>query len=169
MPERPPYSTIPAPRYSIWQAMNVAVSLGMRALEEVRALARDGGKPGPPGLGFDDFTMEHDGERKFVFRLARDDQPPKEWSFTVVAQIYRGVYEEGRAYDPGDTVTWGGSLWHCNEPTTDKPKANLTAWTLAVKCGRDGRDGKPGEKGERGPEGRPGRDLTQLGHDGSKW
>ena len=44
-----------------------------------------------------------------------------------------------------------------------------SGWTLAAKKGTDGRDGVRGDKGDRGAEGRAGRDLTQMGHDGSKW
>lgn len=52
---------------------------------------------------------------------------------------YRGVYEDGQRYDCGDFVTFGGSLWHSNGATTDKPGPSA-AWTLAVKRGRDGKD-----------------------------
>lgn len=126
------------------------------------------GIDGKDGLGFDDLEILHDGERGFTFRLARGDVA-KEWRHSVPAQIYRGVYKEGERYERGDTATWGGSLYHCNEPTTDKPGAGTSAWTLAVKRGQDGKDGKPGVKGDPGPPGRPGKDLTQVGPDGSKW
>ena len=126
------------------------------------------GIDGKDGLGFDDMTVEYDGERRFTFRLARGDTV-KEWTRIVPVQLYRGVHVDGAQHEPGDTVTWGGSLYHCNEPTTDKPGAGSKAWTLAVKRGQDGKDGKPGEKGERGPEGKAGKDLTQKGPDGTKW
>jgi integrin beta 3 len=88
--------------------------------------------------------------------------------FKTDAQIYRGVWKAGDAYEPGDTVTWGGSLFVCRRETIAKPETN-DDWTLAVKRGRDGKDGQPGRPGERGPEGAAGRDLTQRGPDGSKW
>jgi hypothetical protein len=58
---------------------------------------------------------------------------------------YWGVYQDGKAYDAGDLVTWAGSAWHCEEATTSKPGeyAGAKAWTLMVKRGRDGKDGKP--------------------------
>ena len=81
-------------------------------------------------------------------------------------------------YERGDTVTWAGSLWHCNEPTTTKPGNAQRAWTLCTKHGRDGRDGKSayevavdagfrgGEsdwlKTLKGPPGPPGKDLRHL-------
>lgn len=53
---------------------------------------------------------------------------------------YRGVHEPNVAYDVGDTVTLGGSLWHCNVLTKERPGEGSKAWTLAVKRGRDGKD-----------------------------
>ena len=53
---------------------------------------------------------------------------------------YRGVHELGAAYDAGDTVTHGGSLWHCNVLTKERPGEGSKDWTLAVKRGRDGKD-----------------------------
>ena len=35
--------------------------------------------------------------------------------------IYREVFKEGTAYVTGDQVSFGGSIWHCLEPTTAKP------------------------------------------------
>jgi len=127
------------------------------------------GKDGVDGFGFDDLQVEHDGERGFTFRFAREGREPRQWTFAVACQIYRGVWLDGTGYSRGDTVTWAGSLYHCNEPTIDKPGAGSAAWTLAAKRGADGRDGKVGPRGERGPEGGRGRDLTRIGPDGSKY
>lgn len=57
-------------------------------------------------------------------------------------QEYKGVYSpEGDGYAAHDTVTWAGSLWHCNKTaTTAKPGDGSPDWTLAVKKGRDGRE-----------------------------
>jgi hypothetical protein len=51
---------------------------------------------------------------------------------------YRGVYEDGADYEPGDFITQDGTMWHCNAATRAKPPG--PDWTLAVKRGRDGRD-----------------------------
>jgi hypothetical protein len=64
-------------------------------------------------------------------RLARVEDRPQ--------LRYRNVFQEGQSYAPGDVVTWGGSMWHCNAPTTDKPGDGQSVWTLAVKRGRDGK------------------------------
>jgi len=53
--------------------------------------------------------------------------------------LYKGVWQEDQTYEPGNTATWAGSLWHCNESTRDKPGTS-GAWTLIVKRGRDGKD-----------------------------
>jgi hypothetical protein len=54
---------------------------------------------------------------------------------------YRGVWKTGEEYEVGHCTTYGGSTWHCNEPTKSKP-GDGPAWTLMVKRGRDGRDYK---------------------------
>lgn len=60
--------------------------------------------------------------------------------FAVPVMVYKGIWKEG-AYTKGNTVTTGGSLWHCNKDTTDKPGTS-EAWQLCAKKGTDGRDGK---------------------------
>lgn len=55
-------------------------------------------------------------------------------------QEYKGVWSE-QDFTAHDTVTWAGSLWHCNKTgTTAKPGDGSPDWTLAVKKGRDGRE-----------------------------
>lgn len=54
--------------------------------------------------------------------------------------LYRGIWREGE-FDHGDICTWAGSVWHCEQTTTDKPDGTSRAWVLMVKRGRDGRDG----------------------------
>jgi len=60
--------------------------------------------------------------------------------FAVPVMVYKGIWKEG-TYTKGNTVTTGGSLWHCNKDTTDKPGTS-EAWQLCAKKGTDGRDGK---------------------------
>jgi len=110
------------------------------------ASGRDGlpGRDGYDGLGFEDMTITHDGDRSFAFRMQRGDIV-KEYAFTIPAMIYRGVFAEGSAYTHGDTVTWAGSLWHCDGETSEKPGDGSKHWVLAAKRGRDGKDGEPGK------------------------
>ena len=96
------------------------------------------GVDGRDGLGFDDLTVEHDGERTVTLRFAQGDRV-KEYFLTFPVPIYRGVYQPERDYVRGDEVTFGGSQWHCNEATVEKPGDGSPAWTLSVKRGRDGR------------------------------
>ncbi len=85
-------------------------------------------------------SSQKDGNpRGIVLRLSTSNGETLQKDFSLPAMIYQQVFKEGQAYEPGDTVTWGGSLWHCNEPTTDKPGENTKAWTLAAKRGRDGK------------------------------
>ena len=53
--------------------------------------------------------------------------------------LYKGVWRAG-VYDIGDMVTFGGSLWHCNESGEDKPGDASKSWTLCAKKGRDGKN-----------------------------
>jgi hypothetical protein len=130
-------------------ATQVATLSERIAVLEVRAPVpgspgRDGadGKDGADGLGFDDMEeVIEDGGRIVKRRYIKGDRV-KEYVHKTAAQVNRGVYVEGKSYELGDVVTWGGSQWHCNEPTTTRPGDGLKAWTLVVKRGRDGKDGR---------------------------
>jgi hypothetical protein len=138
---------------------------------------RDGqpGAPGADGLGFDDLQLERINERRVVFKFARGDRV-REFPVDIPAVIYRGVHQDGAAYEHGDTVTWAGCLWHANEVTASKPGQGNKAWTMCSKAGRDGRAGQSayeiakdrGFKGSeddwlkslRGPPGKDGKLLS---------
>src|SRR6266436_5045804 len=117
------------PKYSLWQAINVAISLSMRAIEEIRALAS---KPPRDAFGFDDMSVDYDGERNLVLRFTRGDDI-KEFPINLPIPIYRGVYKEQEIYKKGDTVTWGGSVWIAQVDTPSHPRDGSTGWRLAVK------------------------------------
>lgn len=136
--------TLPAPRYSIWQAISAALALATRAMDEVRALAARPGLPGKDGLGFDDLEeVLEDGGRVNVKRYFRDGKMVKEIRLKTAQPVYRGVFDATRKYDHGDLVTFGGSLFSATRDTEDKPETS-DAWQLATKRGRDGKDGKDG-------------------------
>jgi hypothetical protein len=100
------------------------------------------GAAGADGLGFDELAVERRGERAIAV-LARREGHTKEIGVLAFAwPAYRGVYVPGATYEPGDLVTWGGSVWHCDQATTSRPEtpSGAAAWTLAIKRGRDGRD-----------------------------
>ncbi len=123
------------PKYTVWQSINAAISLSMRAIEEIRALAN---RPPPrDGFGFDDLSFDYDGERCLSLRFTKGDEK-KEFVLNLPIPIYRGVYRDGDGYKKGDTVTWGGSIWIAKEDGNNHPRDG-TSWQLAVKAGRDGR------------------------------
>ncbi|MEH3577790.1 hypothetical protein POW01_01910 [Enterobacter cloacae] len=91
--------------------------------------------------GISGINIKQDEERIFTISLEKASGLVEEKAFSIPVTIYRDVFKAGKAYEPGDTVTWAGSLWHCNETTTDKPgEPGTKGWTLAVKKGRDLRD-----------------------------
>lgn len=52
--------------------------------------------------------------------------------------VYKGTWRDGAEYVVGNFVTYGGSVWHCNADNAERPSQS-SAWTLAVKHGRDAR------------------------------
>ncbi|HED5889127.1 TPA: phage gp6-like head-tail connector protein, partial [Salmonella enterica] len=78
--------------------------------------------------------------RQFSVTITKSSGATQEETFITPVMIYKDVFKAGTTYRPGDTVTWGGSLWHCNESTADKPgEIGSKGWTLAAKRGRDAR------------------------------
>ena len=59
----------------------------------------------------------------------------------TAVMLYRGVWREGE-FLRGDVATWGGSAWHCQNKTTDKPGGDSPGWKMMVKEGARGRDAK---------------------------
>ncbi len=95
------------------------------------------GENGKHGLSAEDVdaTILEDG-RTVEFSVSQGDTTYIfELAFPV--PMYRGVYADGESYEKGDMVTWGGSVWHCQADTTEKPGTD--DWQLAVKKGRDAR------------------------------
>lgn len=88
-------------------------------------------------------VVQH-GEKGFktVARMSSGSTVEKE--ITLPVAIYKGVYRDGENYTAGDMTTWGGSVWHCESNTTDKPMDGSKSWKLAVKRGQDGKNGRDG-------------------------
>ena len=90
--------------------------------------------------GVSDVDISMNGQRNFIVTVNRASGTSEKKSFDIPTMVYRGVFKSGDEYLPGDTVTWGGSIWHCDEQTQDKPgETGSKGWTLAAKRGRDGR------------------------------
>lgn len=100
------------------------------------------GRDGQDGTGWDGLIVEPAGERGFTFKSFRGDRVTDHGTFAMPTPVYRDVYRDGTTYERGEMVTYGGSMWHCNESTRTKPGDGLKAWTLVVKRGRDGKDGR---------------------------
>lgn len=115
--------------------------------------------------------IEQAGDRALVVRAVHTDGSVATGELRAPVMIYREVYRDETAYERGDTVTWDGSLWHCQRACKgERPNGASAAdadraWRLVAKRGRDGKDGSAGPPGT---EGRAGRDLTQLGFDGRR-
>lgn len=110
----------------------------------IRTGIRDGekGADGHDGFSLDDFDIAPgDDGRTYVLKFQRGELS-HEYELTFPVPVYCGVFKEGEEYVSGDMVTWGGSLWHCDQPTKEKPGTD--SWTLSVKKGRDGKDAKVG-------------------------
>ncbi|CAI1701407.1 Uncharacterised protein [Serratia proteamaculans] len=91
--------------------------------------------------GISTVDVTNDDERMFTVTVTRASGACETKTFGIPVMIYRGVFKSEGSYQPGDTVTWGGSLWHCDETTADKPgEIGSKGWTLATKRGRDGKD-----------------------------
>jgi hypothetical protein len=99
------------------------------------------GAPGIDGVGFDDLGVEFDGDRTLALKFVRGDTK-KTFPIVLPFQRYQGLYQQGKAYDVGDTVTYGGHLWHCREETVTPPGDASKVWQMAVRKGRDGKDGR---------------------------
>jgi len=151
---------------------------GERGLDGKDGAAGIHGKDGTNGRDGIDFTpsdlmsLALTGERTLTWTFQRDGVS-KTFDVSLPGlPIYRDVYVEGKAYEPGDMVTWGGSVWMAKDPTVAKPNLSTTesrAWRLVVKAGKDGRVGPQGPSGKDGKDGRAGADLTSILPDGTKY
>lgn len=84
--------------------------------------------------------VEFDGLRNFKMKTLASDGSVLEKAFSIPSMVYKSVFKDGNEYDIGDTVTFAGSLWHCNTQTKEKPCTGSKVWTLAAKRGADGKD-----------------------------
>lgn len=96
------------------------------------------GKDGRDGFSLESFDVEpgKDG-RTYILKFSGNGVR-HDYELTFPVPVYCGVFKQGDEYFPGDIVTWGGSAWHCDKETTDKP--GTENWRLMVKKGRDGKD-----------------------------
>jgi len=128
---------------------------------------RDGaaGRDGLDGLGFGELGVDYDGERTLVIKATQGERTKVLAILTLPIMIFRGIFEEGRTYQPHDVVKWARGMWICLKETIVKPTRTAAGpqgkdfWFPVVEPGRDGRDGKDGPPG---PVGKPGKNFEQM-------
>lgn len=119
------------------------------------------GKDGRDGVNFDEWTYEYD-ERGHLWLVATKGGD-RILSARVPCIVYQGIYQKGRSYLAGESVTLQGSVWIARKDgATAVPGDGSGTWTLVCKRGSDGKTGQKGDPGPRGepgpmgPQGRPG-------------
>lgn len=166
------------PKYSAWEAINAALAASIRALEEVRILARipgkDGerGKEGPPGklplveewkdrVYYESEVVTLDGS---VYQALRDTgriPPHDDWRCVVRAgrdgQSLRitSTYVATGEYRELDMVALNGGQFIAKR--NDPGPCPGEGWQLMAS---QGKQGKPGERGAVGPKGERGASVV---------
>lgn len=97
-------------------------------------------KDGADGLSLEDFEVSMNG-RTMKLALVRGDIR-KEFEINLAIPMYREIWKSGETYQPGDFVTYDGSVWACLKTTKGKPGEYTKDWRLAVKRGRNGKSAK---------------------------
>lgn len=116
----------------------------MAYLEARQAPQGEPGPPGKDGFALDDFDIRPCDDGRSIVLSFQQGEVRNEFELTFPVPIYRGVYKTDEEYVPGDSTTFGGSLWIAERKTTAKPDTPDSGWRLAVKRGRDGKDAKVG-------------------------
>lgn len=94
------------------------------------------GRDGADGVRLDDLQASFDGDRTLTLTFTAG-LVTKSIPIALPIPRWQGVYTDGRAYQVGDLVTFDGSAWHCQQPTSSRPNDHAAAWRLMVKRGRD--------------------------------
>ena len=160
-----------AQTYTLWQAIDAAVRLSVRAVEEVRALSRqagpqgEAGKEGPPGklpitkawmdrVYDEGETVTRDGN--LYQALVRTGKEPgySDWQLLVpkgadaLEPEHCGLYDPSRIYRRLSIVALdGGAFWAIKDDPGPCPG---DGWRNLVQRGKPGQRGEKGDRGERG-------------------
>jgi len=159
---------IPAPQYTLTEALSVCLALSNRALTEVRALSRipgPAGETGPEGKRGLQGERGEKGERGEPGKpgpagpAGRDgvDGAPGAPGTNARQWRHRRYYDPKQAYADGDVVAHDGGSWLALQdapgPLPGEGWAQLTT---------RGQRGKPGDRGERGLPGPEGRGIANM-------
>lgn len=109
---------LPAPRYSLWQAVSTSLAVGLRAIEEVRAISRESavlGIDGPAGP------------------VGPEGPPGTPGRLPVVRAWSDQIHYEG------DVVTHDGATWQASCDTGRAPPHE--DWICLAQAGCNGADG----------------------------
>ncbi len=173
------------PQYTTWEAINAALSVGMRALQEIRALSRLPGKQGEPGedgapgklpivkgwsdeIHYQGNVVSHDGATYQATRDTAKAPPHEDWICLAASGRngtdgrsfeIRGTYVEGTVYSRLDVVSLNGASFVAKKD--DPGVCPGEGWQLQAS---QGKRGAPGEtiRGPIGPKGEPGPPVAAL-------
>lgn len=80
-----------------------------------------------------------DGNHEITLSTTMASGRTSETKFIVPGLVYREIFDPTQDYEPGDFVTYQGSMWACMKPTKETPGTKDSGWRLAVKRGLNGR------------------------------
>ena len=139
---------LPAPRYSLLQAISTSLAVGMRAIEEVRAISRERGEPGEQG---EPGERGPEGPAGPVGEIGEKGDPGE----PAYPGEAKGLWSETESYRAMDVVAFNGSEWRA---VYDNPgRCQATAGSRAPRVSRASRatGAKRASAGCLGRKGRP--------------
>jgi hypothetical protein len=157
--------SVPSPRYTFWQSLAVAIGLGTRALEEVRAL-----RATPPSARFPSVKLWAEGVHYAgdvvahvgsTWQALRDTarEPPNDDDWLLIAGAgrdantftIRGTWLADQTYRALDVVALGGASFAARRD--DPGPCPGEGWQMMARQGKPGERGERGQRGERGERG----------------
>lgn len=105
-----------------------------KAVEKLRQPA-----DGKDALALEDFDISLSDDGRTVTMQLKSGEQLVERTLKIPSVLYKGVFTE-QAYEKGDAVTYGGSLWIAEKDCPDGRPGASDDWRLAVKRGRDYRE-----------------------------
>ena len=171
------------PKYTVWEAVNAALAVGMRALEEVRTLSRNPGKDGERGaegpagklpvvrewvdkIHYQSDVVSHAGATFQALCDTAREPPHDDWQCIASAGQsgtdgrsfeVLGTYDPAKQYQKLSVVALNGASFSAKR---DNPgPCPGEGWQLMAT---QGKQGKPGERGERGLKGDAGPPVVGL-------
>lgn len=175
------------PKYTTLEAINAALAVGMKALDEVRTLARTPGKDGARGergpagrlplakawsdkIHYESDVVTHEGATYQATRDTAKQPPHDDWQILASAgrdgehgrsPVVRKTWCETEKYSNLDIVARDGALFiACRDDPGICPGDD---WQRVAS---QGKQGKPGEKGPKGDRGESGAQIVGMGFDG---